>query len=62
MVEMKYRYKILIKKPLEGEILLGDLRRRWEENTNMGLKETGQRTEFISHIIQSSNGPTLTRK
>jgi hypothetical protein len=40
MGEMKYVYKILVRKP-EVNRPLGRLRRRWKDNIRMHLRETG---------------------
>jgi len=40
MGEMRNAYKILVGKP-EGKSPLGILRRRWEDNTRMDLREMG---------------------
>ena len=40
MVQFRNAYRVLVGKP-EGKRSLGRLRRRWEDNINMDLREVG---------------------
>jgi hypothetical protein len=54
MVEMRNAYNILIGRP-EGKKPLGRLRRRWEDNIKMDLREIGLKGVDWMHMVQDKD-------
>jgi hypothetical protein len=59
MWEMRYVYKILIRKP-EGKRPIGRPRGRWEDNITMDHRETGWKVvDWILWLRTGTNGGML---